>query len=461
MSRATAAEPAFVYQPDVAVVEKQGLAPWKVLVVDDDADVHAATQFALHGLTLLDRPVQLVSARSAHDAQAMFLTESDIALALVDIVMESENAGLDLVRWVRHAHGNTKTRIVMRTGQAANLPEDTVVKEYEIDDFREKSEMTSQKLRTLVLSKLRAYNDLCTIDAQRQALQLAVDDRTRQLVSAQEKLMQSDKLASIGQLAAGVAHEINNPIGYVFSNFGTLESYLQDLYAVLDAYGALEPLCAGSQALQTVQKCKTEVDVNFVREDIAALMQESAEGIERVRQIVQDLKDFSRTDAADQWVFADLNRGISSTLNVVNNELKYRADVECVFGVLPEVQCLPSQINQVVLNLLVNAAQAMGEARGHIRVETGTAVDQVWIRVCDNGGGIAPEVLPRIFDPFFTTKPVGKGTGLGLSLSYGIVQKHHGAIHAESTLGVGSTFTVYLPVVQGNGAVTNATESCA
>lgn len=461
MNAADTAEPVFAYQPDAVGDTQVAGAPWKVLVVDDDPDVHAATQFALNGLTLLDRTVQLMSARSAQDAQTVFLNEPDIALALVDIVMESDKAGLDLVRWVRHVHGNFKTRIVMRTGQAANLPEDTVVKEYEIDDFREKSEMTSQKLRTLVLSKLRAYNDLCTIDAQRQALQLTVDDRTRQLVSAQEKLMQSDKLASIGQLAAGVAHEINNPIGYVFSNFGALESYVQDLYAVLDAYGALEPLCEGSPAWQTVQKSKVEADIDFVRKDIAALLRESAEGIERVRQIVQDLKDFSRTESADQWVYADINRGISSTLNVVRSELKYRADVECDFGVLPEVQCMPSQINQVVLNLLVNAAQAMGEVRGRIRVETGTSAGQVWIRVHDNGSGIAPEVLPRIFDPFFTTKPVGKGTGLGLSLSYGIVRKHQGSIHVESTLGVGTTFTVHLPVIQVGDAVRKNTEFCA
>lgn len=461
MNTTAMAEQVLVFQPDEEAVASLGTAPWKVLVADDDPDVHAATQFALNGLTLLDRSVQLLKAQSAHDARALFLAEPDIALALVDIVMESEKAGLDLVRWVRGAHGNAKTRIVMRTGQAANLPEDTVVKEYEIDDFREKSEMTSQKLRTLVLSKLRAYNDLCIIDAQRQALQLAVEDRTRQLVSAQEKLMQSDKLASIGQLAAGVAHEINNPIGYVFSNFGTLQSYLQGMYAVLDAYGDLEPLCADSAALQTVQQRKAEFDIDFVRQDITALMRESAEGIERVRQIVQDLKDFSRTDSADQWVYADINRGIASTLNVVRNELKYRADVACDFGALPEVQCLPSQINQVVLNLLVNAAQAMGTERGKIDIHTGTSAQQVWIQVRDNGCGIAQDILPRIFDPFFTTKPVGKGTGLGLSLAYGIVQKHHGAIHVESTQGVGTTFTVYLPVVQANGEGTNAAESCA
>lgn len=432
----------------LAATRVETVAPWKILVVDDEDDVHSATRYALAGFLPLNRPITLISACDSAAAKRVFEANSDIALALVDIVMETETSGLDLVRWVRQVHANLKTRIVMRTGQAGHLPEEAVIREYVIDDFREKSEMTRQKLRTLVLSKLRAYDDLCTIEDQKNALQLAVNDRTRQLVAAQEKLMQSDKMASIGQLAAGVAHEINNPIGYVFSNFGTLEKYLQDIYSVLDAYADLEAQCTKSPALLALQRCKSEVDIDFVRTDIAALMQESAEGLDRVRQIVRDLKDFSRSDSADQWVFADLNRGITSTLNVVRNEIKYRADVVCTLADIPEVQCLPSQINQVVLNLLVNASQSMGAQRGMIEIRTERDESFVRIIVSDNGSGIPNEVLPRIFDPFFTTKPVGKGTGLGLSLAYGIVQKHHGDIHVESLLGKGTTFTVKLPIIQ-------------
>jgi signal transduction histidine kinase len=176
------------------------------------------------------------------------------------------------------------------------------------------------------------------------------------------------------------------------------------------------------------------------------LMGESKEGLSRVRKIVQDLKDFSRVDTHQGWVWASLHQGIDSTLNIVANEIKYRADVRREYGTLPDIECLPSELNQVFLNLLVNAAHAIGPERGLIVVRSGCAGDKVWVEVEDNGSGIAPEHLARVFDPFFTTKPVGRGTGLGLSLAYGIVQKHHGRIDVRSELGRGSCFRVTLPV---------------
>jgi signal transduction histidine kinase len=172
-------------------------------------------------------------------------------------------------------------------------------------------------------------------------------------------------------------------------------------------------------------------------------MHETKDGVARVAKIVQDLKDFSHVDEAE-WQWADLHKGLDSTLNVVWNELKYKAEVVKEYGELPVVECLPFQINQVFMNLLVNAAHAI-EERGTITLRTGTAGDEVWIEVADTGSGIPPENLGRIFDPFFTTKPVGKGTGLGLSLSYGIMQKHHGRIEVTSEPGRGTTFRIVLP----------------
>lgn len=268
------------------------------------------------------------------------------------------------------------------------------------------------------------------------------------LQSAQQHLVQSEKLASIGQLAAGVAHEINNPIGYIFSNFGTLEKYLEDVFAVIQAYTEAEPAVSDAAVRQRLAELRKDTDLEFLLEDIPTLMRESREGIVRVRKIVQDLKDFSHVDATQEWQFANINQGIESTLNIVNNEVKYKADVVREFGDLPEVQCMASQINQVVMNLVVNAAHAIGAQRGRITVRTGADGEQVWIEVADNGSGIPAEVLPRIFDPFFTTKPIGKGTGLGLSLSYGIVQKHHGHIEVETAQGHGTTFRVSLPLRQ-------------
>lgn len=282
----------------------------------------------------------------------------------------------------------------------------------------------------------------------------ANDELTRvnaKLSEAQSQLLQSEKLASIGQLAAGVAHEINNPIGYIFSNFGTLEKYIAQLFEMLTAYEEAEPLLTGTAVGSRLAELRRDVELDFLKEDIPTLMSESKEGITRVRQIVQNLKDFSRVDNTQEWVMADLHHGIDSTLNIVNNEIKYRADVIKAYGDLPDIECLPSELNQVFMNLLVNAAHAITAERGTITVRTGVDGETVWVEVADTGGGISGDNLGRIFDPFFTTKPVGKGTGLGLSLSYGIVKKHHGLIEVSSDIGVGTSFRVILPVRQANG----------
>jgi len=275
-----------------------------------------------------------------------------------------------------------------------------------------------------------------------QTLQTEIGERKH----LQGQLVQSEKLASIGQLAAGVAHEINNPIGYIFSNFGTLEGYLDKLFEMLAAYEQAEPGVNPPDAAHRLRGLREQVELEFLKEDIPVLMRESKQGIVRVRQIVQDLKDFSRVDSTQDFQWANLHHGIDSTLNVVASEIKYKADVVKEYGDIPDIECLPSQLNQVVMNLVVNAAHAMGDARGRIVIRTGTEDDQVWLEVADNGSGIPPETLTRIFEPFFTTKPVGKGTGLGLSLSYGIVQKHQGRIEADSVVGQGTTFRVTLPI---------------
>jgi signal transduction histidine kinase len=188
------------------------------------------------------------------------------------------------------------------------------------------------------------------------------------------------------------------------------------------------------------------VDLDFVVSDVRVLMAESREGIERVRKIVADLKDFSRADTNQDWEWANLHDGIDSTLNIVNNEVKYKADVVKEYGDIPDVECLPSQINQVIMNIVVNGAHAIQGPRGRITIRTGTDGDHVWIEIADTGCGIPPAIRSRIFDPFFTTKPVGTGTGLGLSLSYGIIQKHGGRIEVESEEGVGTAFRIHLPV---------------
>lgn len=266
------------------------------------------------------------------------------------------------------------------------------------------------------------------------------------LQEAQEQLLQSEKLAAIGQLAAGVAHEINNPIGYISSNIRSLEEYVDNLIAVIQVYeGAEDALQGQAELLQSIRSVKENVDLEYTREDSVSLLRESQEGIERVKKIVQDLKDFSRTGETT-WQWTDLHQGLDSTLNIVNNEIKYKAEVIKEYGALPEVECVPSQLNQVFMNMLVNAAHAI-EERGAITIRT-HQMDDAWIsiEISDTGKGIEKAHINKLFDPFFTTKPVGKGTGLGLSLAHGIVTKHGGRIEVESEPGKGTTFRVVIPV---------------
>ncbi|MHC8373531.1 ATP-binding protein [Pseudomonas sp. MDT1-85] len=282
-----------------------------------------------------------------------------------------------------------------------------------------------------------------------EALQREIDER-KQLES---QLVQSEKLASLGQLAAGVAHEINNPIGFISSNLGALDGYFKQLQDMLDAYREAENAIGSSEVIDRLGQLRERVELDFLREDIPLLIKESKEGIGRVGQIVKDLKDFSRVDSNQEWQWTNLQQGIESTLNIVANELKYKADVVKEFQQLPDIECLPSQINQVIMNLIVNASQAMGPERGTLTLRTGLEGETVSIEIADTGIGIEPDNLQKIFDPFYTTKPVGQGTGLGLSLSYGIVKKHQGDISVRSEVGVGSTFRVELPVRQSKAAV--------
>lgn len=268
------------------------------------------------------------------------------------------------------------------------------------------------------------------------------EELIRQLEETQMQLLQSEKMASIGQLAAGVAHEINNPIGFVNSNLSTLQEYVDGMLRLLAAYEEIEGTLV-NETLQNITHLKQEINIGYLRDDIGDLLAESLDGLQRVRRIVKDLKDFSHVGELEKQS-AHLESGLDSTLNVVWNEIKYKAEVVKEYGGIPEINCIASQLNQVFMNLLVNAVQAI-EDHGRITIRTGHDEKNVWVEVEDTGKGIKPEQLGKIFDPFFTTKSVGMGTGLGLSLSYGIVKKHNGWIEVKSELGKGTSFRVFLP----------------
>lgn len=267
----------------------------------------------------------------------------------------------------------------------------------------------------------------------------------QKLQETQAHLVQSEKMASIGQLAAGVAHEINNPLGYIYSNLNSLKQYIQDLTQAAELAERLAgQLSADHPDAQAFQQFKQSVDLAFVKDDAADLVDESLEGANRAKKIVQDLRDFSRIDKQGREIF-DLEAGIDATLNIINNELKYKAEVVKEYGGIKPFECVGAQLNQVFMNLLVNASQAI-EDFGKITVRTGYQdADWLWVEVEDNGQGMNEATQARIFDPFFTTKPVGKGTGLGLSLSYKIIQDHHGRIEIDSVVGRGTRFRIYLP----------------
>ena len=307
-----------------------------------------------------------------------------------------------------------------------------------------------------VTEKIRAEKRLKDYS---QNLEKMVQERTAELKktlndlqNTQTQLIQSEKMASIGQLAAGVAHEINNPVGFVKSNLGTMNEYREDLMRLLDQHKALETALTDAKGsceaetiqeiLRSVSKIKDEIDLDFILEDYQKVIDDSLEGMDRVAKIVADLKDFAHVDKAE-LAESDINRGIESTLNIVWNELKYKAKVTKDLGDIPLVKCYPQRLNQVFMNILVNAAQAMKE-QGEIRISTKAADGHVEIKISDTGIGIPKENLVKIFDPFFTTKEVGKGTGLGLNMAYNIIEKHKGTIDVESEVGKGTTFIIRL-----------------
>jgi two-component system, NtrC family, sensor kinase len=275
------------------------------------------------------------------------------------------------------------------------------------------------------------------------------------LKETQFQMLQSEKMASIGQLATGVANGINNPVGFVSSNLETLSDYQRNISQILSEYRQFidKVKCAKDNGTDMteienlascLQKKESDLDIAYILEDVPNLIHESCEGLDLIKQIVLDLRYFSHP-GEDALKLANINQTLDTTLNIVWNELKYKATIIKDYGDLPQVRCYPQQINQVFMDLLVNAAQAI-EKQGEIRITTREVGSNVEIAISDTGQGIAAENLSRIFDPFFTTKAVGKGMGLGLNVTYNIVKKHHGAIDVQSEPGKGTTFTIRIPV---------------
>ena len=286
----------------------------------------------------------------------------------------------------------------------------------------------------------------------REHLEHLVAQKTRELVETygnlkkvHNQMLQQEKMASIGQLAAGVAHEINNPAGFIGSNLGSLQKYVNKLNEGLAFMEQSLNKFDDAELHAAIKAKRRQLKLDFIQEDIGDLINESKDGIDRIATIVRNLKSFSRAEN-DKQEPIDLQAALESAINISWNEIKYKAKIEKDYQSLPLVTCFPQQLGQVFVNLLVNAAHAIKD-QGVITVKTRQEKDWVIVEVSDTGSGIAEEHLAKLFEPFFTTKEAGKGTGLGLSICHDIIQKHHGLIEVNSTVGIGTRFTIKLPDV--------------
>jgi PAS domain S-box-containing protein len=319
-----------------------------------------------------------------------------------------------------------------------------------------------------IMERRKAQNDLEALNV---ILEQRVQERTSELVeknaeihkayeelkNVQTQMLHQDKMASIGQLAAGVAHEINNPMGFIISNLSSMGKYVEKIVAYLDAE---EKVLAGCDAeiRQRSEQERQKYRIDHIRTDMPELIAESEDGAQRIRLIVHNLKSFSRVDSV-VFAYSDINEGLESTLTIAWNELKYKTSIVKEYGQLPMIWCSMGQLNQVFLNILINAAHAI-EEQGEIRITTWVEDDSVKVAISDTGCGMTPEALKHIYDPFYTTKEVGKGTGLGLAIAYDIiVNKHGGRIEVASEAGTGSTFTITLPTIFKNGGTNEKRES--
>lgn len=406
----------------------------RILVVDDEECVRQL--FA-------DYLGETYSCAAAADAQEAleFLSREPFALVVTDMRMPGLS-GIELLRKITERYKDTAVIIVSGIDRTQRVMDairvgasDYLVKPCELDVLTISVERALE--RRMLLRNARRYKQ----DLENRNAELA--RQKTEMERLQSQVLQAEKMASLGQLAAGIAHELNNPAGFIYSNIDVLKHYIERLKRCLST---CDEVALPPEATARISAIKKEIDYDNIVADLSSILSDCYIGAERIRDVVQNLRLFSRLDEAE-FKRIDVNEGIESTVRLLSGYYKSGTiTLTHDYGDLPQINCYAAQLNQVWMNLLANAAQAIGAAEGEVHIKTWCEERTVIVSISDTGPGMASEQLKKIFDPFFTTKPVGEGTGLGLSISHGIIERHGGKIKVDSAPGQGTTFTTFLPV---------------
>jgi len=411
----------------------------RILIVDDEAGVRE-----LFAAWLREENYECKTAASADEALAILATDT-YALVISDMMMPGRN-GVELLREIRSRYPDTTVIMVSGIDRPQRVRDalrcgafDYLIKPCEL------SVLTLSVERGLERRSLQRTARIYKDHLESQNIELA--ESKTELERLQAQLVHTEKMASLGQLAAGIAHELNNPAGFIYGNMDLLGDYLAQLQSLLSIY---DRVVLPADALQSVNSLKAEIRYERLVDDLDSILADCREGAERICDVVKNLRLFSRLDEAEIKK-VDVHSGIDSTVRLLSRYFSGgHVTLRREYGDLPPIHCYAGQLNQVWMNLLVNAAQAVPD-RGEVSISTRLEQDSVVVDISDTGAGIPEDQLSRIFDPFFTTKPVGEGTGLGLSISYGIIERHGGTIAVVSEIGTGTTFTVRIPI-RANGS---------
>ncbi|MFA7059408.1 MAG: response regulator [Pedobacter sp.] len=418
-----------------------------VLIVDDDDFVREMIAEIFEGANFLTETVS-----NGNDALQRLSLTSTFDLVVSDMNMPEMN-GLELLKEIRKngmdipliiLTGNEELTIAIEAMN--NGANDYLLKDENIQDTILLSAKGVLEKHELKVQNRRLMDELIDKNKEIENSLIEVQNAYSELKKAQAQILQQEKMVSIGQLAAGVAHEINNPMGFISTNIRMLEKYLGKLIEFISTQSDSISQLNSNKPVEVVEAKRASLKIDYIIKDSADLLIESLQGAERVKKIVQDLKNFSSVDATDESL-SDINSGIEDTLSIMNNEFRDGINIHKDLGIIPKTVCSQGQLNQVFVNILLNAVQSI-ENHGEIAVKSWFSDGKIFASFSDTGSGITKEHLPKIFDPFFTTKAVGKGQGLGLTVAYDIVKKHGGDITVVSEAGKGATFTISIPVVE-------------